>query len=535
MKPDKTTVDTILFNGNIQTVDDSLTVVQAIAIHNGNIVAVGSNEEILATYTATKLIDLEGKNVLPGLIDPHCHFYGYGMSMRNADLRGTSNWDEVLAIVVEHEKANSTGWILGRGWDQNDWEAKDYPTKKELDALFPDQPVALTRIDGHAVIANTAALKIAGFTNTTLIDGGELIVFEGELTGVLVDNATDSLKRMIPEPSEQEQKAGMLKAQENCFAVGLTSVGDAGLKWKTIKLIDSIQKSEELKMRVYAMVESATEDLDTILPNGPLVTDRLSARSVKIYADGALGSRGALLLEDYTDRAGHKGLLLHPEDELSSIMALAYENGFQVCSHGIGDGAVRTILSLYRPFLKGENDLRWRIEHSQVVHPDDQKSMAELNVVPSVQPTHATSDMYWAKERLGPDRIKYAYAYNDLLKVNGWIPNGSDFPIESINPIFGFYAAVTRQDQKGWPEGGFQMENALSREHALRAMTIWAAKSQFQENEIGSLEVGKKADLVVLDNDLLNDESTNLFGTKILITMINGEVVYEIETPESAP
>ena len=535
MKPDKTIVDTVLYNGSIQTVDDSLTVVQAIAINDGNVLAVGTSEEILAAFTSSDLINLEGKNALPGLIDPHCHFYGYGLSMRNADLQGTSNWDEVLAIVVEHQKANPSGWILGRGWDQNDWGVTDYPTNERLNALFPDQPVALTRIDGHAVIANTAALKIAGFTSLTSIDGGELIVVDGELTGVLVDNATDSLKRMIPEPSGQEQKTGMLKAQKNCFAVGLTSVGDAGLKWQTIKLIDSIQQSDELKMRVYAMIESATEDLDTILPNGPLLTDRLSARSVKIYADGALGSRGALLLEDYTDRPGHKGLLLHPENELSSIMELAHENGFQVCSHGIGDGAVRTILRLYQPFLKGKNDLRWRIEHAQVVHPNDQKTMAELSVIPSVQPTHATSDMYWAEKRLGPDRIKYAYAYNDLLTVNGWMPNGSDFPIESINPIFGFYAAVTRQDQKSLPEGGFQIENALSRKDALRAMTIWAAKAQFQENAIGSLEVGKRADLVVLDRNILESDSSILYNTKVLLTMISGEVVYESETPQSAP
>ena len=535
MNPDKTDVGTILFNGSIQTVDDSLTVVQAIAIQDGRIVAIGTTEEIKSKFAASESIDLEGKNVYPGLIDPHCHFYGYGMSIRNADLRGTSSWDEVLAIVVKHQKANPTGWVLGRGWDQNDWEAKEYPSNKELDALFPDQPVALTRIDGHAVIANTAALKIAGFTNTTLIDGGELIVVGDELTGVLVDNATDSLKRMIPEPSSQEQTSGMLKAQENCFAVGLTSVGDAGLKWQTIQLIDSIQQSGDLKMRVYAMIESATEDLDTILPNGPMVTDRLTARSVKIYADGALGSRGALLLEDYTDRPGHKGLLLHPENELSAIMKLAHENGFQVCSHGIGDGAVRTVLNLYRPFLKGKNDLRWRIEHSQIVHPNDQKTMVELNVVPSIQTTHATSDMYWAEERLGPNRIKYAYAYKSLLKVNGWIPNGSDFPIESINPIFGFYAAVTRQDQKGWPDNGFQVENALTREEALRAMTIWAAKAQFQENEIGSLDVGKKADLTVLDRDILAGETSDLFNTKVLMTILNGEVVFGQETFPSAP
>ena len=535
MKPDKTTVDTILHNGSIQTVDDSMTVVQAMAIHDGNVVALGSNENVLSSYSSSGLIDLEGKNVLPGLIDPHCHFYGYGMSLRNADLRGTSSWEEVLEVVQKHQKANPTGWVLGRGWDQNDWEKKDYPTNEKLDALFPDQPVALTRIDGHAVIANSAALKVAGFNSETLIDGGEVVLEGGELTGVLIDNAVDSLKRLIPEPTSEEQKTEILKAQENCFTVGLTSVGDAGLKWQTIKLIDSIQQTGDLKMRVYAMIESATEDLDTILPDGPLLTDRLSVRSVKIYADGALGSRGALLLEDYTDRPGHKGLLLHPENELSSIMELAHEHGFQVCSHGIGDGAVRTILNLYQHFLNGKNDLRWRIEHSQIVHPDDQKTMAELNVVPSVQPTHATSDMYWAEERLGPDRIKYAYAYKDLLKLNGWIPNGSDFPIESINPIFGFYAAIARQDQNGWPEDGFQIENALSREGALRAMTIWAAKAQFQEAEIGSLEVGKRADLVLVDRDILEDNQADLFKTKVLLTMVNGEVVYESETSQTAP
>lgn len=535
MKPDKTAVDTIIHNGLIQTVDDSLSVVQAIAILDGNVVGLGSNEEVMAAFSTSNMIDLEGKNALPGLIDPHCHFYGYGMSLRNADLRGTSNWDEVLEIVKEHQKTTPTGWVLGRGWDQNDWDVKEYPTNEKLNELFPDQPVVLTRIDGHAVIANATALNAAGFTNEPLIDGGEVILKDGELTGVLVDNAVDSLKRLIPEPTNEEQKAGMLKAQKNCFEVGLTSVGDAGLKWQTILLIDSIQQSQELKMRMYAMIESATEDLDTILPKGPLLTERLSVRSVKIYADGALGSRGALLLEDYTDRPGHKGMLLHPENELSSIMELAHEHGFQVCSHGIGDGAVRTILDLYEPFLTGQNDLRWRIEHSQIVHPQDQKRMAELSVVPSVQPTHATSDMYWAEERLGPDRIKYAYAFNDLLQLNGWIPNGSDFPIESINPMFGFYAAVARKDQKGWPENGFQMENALTGEDALRAMTIWAAKAQFQEGEIGSLEVGKRADLVVVDRDILKDDQADLFKTSVLLTMVNGEVVFDHETSQSAP
>ncbi len=530
MTPDRSIVDTILFNGAIQTVDDSMTVVQAIAIHNGSIAEVGTTEDILAAYKATETIDLKGKNVYPGFIDPHCHFYGYGLTLRNADLSATSNWDEVLTIIKDHQTASPSYWVLGRGWDQNDWDIKEYPINEKLNQLFPDRPAVLTRIDGHAVIANSVALQIAGFSTSTAIEGGELIKANGQLTGVLIDNAVDSLRSMIPEPTEEEQANSLLKAQENCFAVGLTTVGDAGLKWKTIGMIKRLQEKGDLKMRVYAMIESATEDLDTILPSGPLLTDLLSVRSVKIYADGALGSRGALLLEEYTDRPGHQGLLLHPEENLNTIIEQAHQHGFQVCTHGIGDGAVRTILRLYAPYLKGKNDLRWRIEHSQIVHPDDQKVMARLNVIPSVQTTHATSDMYWAEERLGSARIKYAYAYNDLLNLNGWIPNGSDFPIEHINPMFGFYAAVTRQDQKGWPEKGFQMENALSKEDALRAMTIWAARSQFQENELGSLEPGKKADLVILDRNIIESKSNDLYNTEVLATMINGEFVYQNET-----
>lgn len=526
MAPEKTAVDTIYFNGKIQTVDDSLTVVEALAIKGGLIEAIGTSEDIQAKYNAQESIDLEGRNMYPGLLDPHCHFYGYGMTLRNANLTGTDSWESVLEAVQQHQSENPTEWVLGRGWDQNDWEEKQYPTNEKLNELFPDKPAMLTRIDGHAVIANSKALEVAGFTPETKVEGGELLKVDGVLTGVLIDNAADSLKALVPEPTSAEQAAGLMRAQQNCFEVGLTSVGDAGLKWSTIQLINDLQNKDELKMRVYAMVESATEDMDTILPKGTLKTDRLSVRSVKIYADGALGSRGALLLDDYSDRPGHKGLLLHPEEEILEIIKLADVHGFQVCTHGIGDGAVRKILELYGRYVKPENDLRWRIEHSQIVHPEDQQVMANLAVIPSVQSTHATSDMYWAEERLGPERIKYAYAYNDLLKTNGWIPNGSDFPIESINPIYGFYAAVARKDQKGFPENGFQSENALSREDALRAMTIWAAKSQFQEGEIGSIEVGKQADLVVLDRDLLTSDEASLFETKVLQTVIAGETVF---------
>jgi len=305
--------------------------------------------------------------------------------------------------------------VLGRGWDQNDWEDHSYPTKESLDELFPQKPVMLTRIDGHAVIGNSVALKLAGINLETSISGGEILTEDGVLTGVLIDNAADSLKKTVPEPSESEIASMLLQAQSNCFKVGLTSVGDAGLKRNVIDLIDSLHVSGDLKMRVYAMIEGEEANFNHYLETGPIKTDHLNIRSVKLYADGALGSRGALLLEPYSDEPENQGLLLNSEEKLSHFYKLAFENGFQVCTHCIGDSATKKVVGLYSEFLTPKNDLRWRIEHAQVVHPEDQKRMKKLAVVPSIQATHATSDMYWAEERLGSDRIKYAYAYKDLL------------------------------------------------------------------------------------------------------------------------
>lgn len=518
--------DLILYNGQIQTVDDSLSVVSAIAFSNGIIVGLGTDDEVRSAFNAKEIIDLNGSSAYPGLIDPHCHFYRYGLALRHADLKGTKSWQAVLEKLKQHQAANPTNWVLGRGWDQNDWPTKSYPTKAELDSLYPNKPVVLTRIDGHALIANQAALDLAKITLNSQIGGGEILQEKGELTGVLIDNAADSIKNLIPESSQEEKIRALKLAQQNCFSVGLTSVGDAGLDGETISLIDSMQLVGDLKMRVFAMIEGTVENLDSLLSSGPRRSELLNVSSVKMYADGALGSRGAKLLHQYEDQHQHNGLLIHSEENLRSIYSKAKDAGFQVCTHGIGDGAVRLILDLYQELLEPGNDQRWRIEHAQVVNPEDLERFAKYAVIPSVQSTHATSDMYWAEERLGSERVKHAYAYNDLLKTNGWIPNGSDFPIEDINPLFGYYASVERKDQDGWPEGGFQMENALSRPDALRSMTIWAAKAQFEEDRKGSLAVGKLADLVVIDSDLLTAEGASLFEAKVTMTIVGGDIVY---------
>lgn len=526
---ENTDADLILHNGRICTVDSSLSWAEAMAIKNGVIQAIGSDEAILKQTRADRIIDLEGKYVYPGLIDAHCHFLGYGKSLLNADLTGTTSFEEIIEILKDRQASYPSEWILGRGWDQNDWETGEFPDRDLLDRAFPDTPVLLRRIDGHAAIANTEALKRAGVDETTTIDGGTLITRNGKLTGVLIDNAIELVDRIVPEPGKQEIIGALMRGQEDCFGVGLTSVHDAGLDAEIIDLIDSLQKAGDLKIRIYAMLTPGRKNYEKYLYNGIYKTDRLNVRAIKLYADGALGSRGALLLEPYSDDPGNRGLAVSSPEFLHEQCSLALEYGYQVSTHCIGDSANRMMLNLYAGFLKGKNDLRWRIEHAQVIHPDDFSAFGRYSIVPSVQSTHATSDMYWAGDRLGATRIKGAYAYRRLMEQNGWIPNGSDFPVEDINPLYGYYALITRKDLSGYPEGGFQTENALNREDALRAMTIWAAKAAFEEGEKGSLEVGKVADFIITDRDLLKILPEDIPATPILQTWLAGEIVYSAD------
>ncbi len=521
----KERVDLIVTNATIYTVDSEFSIAKSFAVKDGKFVVVGKSEDILAKYHSDQLIDLNGKAVYPGFIDAHAHFYGYCMTLLQANLRGTKSFDEILDVIKKHDEKYNSEWVLGRSWDQNDWEVKEFPTKEKLDESFPNKPVYLKRVDGHAAIANSKALQLAGITAETEVEGGKVYVENGEPTGVLIDNAMSLVSKLIPKPDKESTIRALKQGERNCFELGLTSVSDAGLYKTQVLMLDSLQQIGEVKMRVYAMLEPTNENIDHFVKKGIYKTDYLNVRSIKLYADGALGSRGASLIEPYSDDPGNKGLIIEPIGFYHDMCKLAIENNYQINTHCIGDYGNRLMLDIYSEYLKGPNDKRWRIEHAQVVHPDDINKFGDFNIVPSIQSTHCTSDMYWADERLG-DRIKNAYIYKVLLDQNGWIPNGTDFPVEKIDPRLTFYASVARKDLEGYPDGGFQIENALTREETLKSMTIWAAKAAFEENEKGSIEVGKMADFIVLEEDIMEIELDKIPGVKILNTYSSGELIW---------
>ena len=523
----KKQADLIVYNAKVYTVDKAFSTASAFAVKDGKFIAIGNDNDLLNQYDSKEKIDAQGKPVYPGFNDGHSHFLGYGITTsRYANLVGTHSFDEVVKKLKEFDKKNNPSWLLGRGWDQNDWDVQTFPVNDILNEAFPDKPVVLTRIDGHAVIANNAALKIAGINAGTKIDGGEIILKNNKPTGVLVDNALELMTKFIPPFTKEQKTKALIKAQNDCFAVGLTTVTDAGLDKEDILLIDSLQQNGKLKMRVYAMINPNKEDFDYFFTQKPWHKERMTVSAVKLYIDGALGSRGAVLLKEYSDDPGNFGLRLHQPAYYDSICRMAYKAGFQVNTHAIGDSGNRIMLHTYSKYLGGKNNRRWRIEHAQVVAPEDLHYFKDFSIIPSIQSTHCTSDMYWADERLGNERIKTAYAYHDLLMQNGWFVNGTDFPIEDISPLKTFYAAVARKDLKGWPANGFQMENAINREDALRSITIWPAKGSFDENRKGSIEAGKVADFVILEKDLMTAPENELFKIKVIATYINGEKVW---------
>lgn len=519
--------DLLVYNATIYTVDSSFSITEAMVIAEGKILATGTKAELQKEYEAKDSLDAGGKFIFPGFIDAHAHFEGYGSSLQRVNLTGTTSWDEVVAKTIAFDSTHKDGWLLGRGWDQNDWAMKEFPTNEKLNELFPDRPVLLTRIDGHAAVANDKALNLAGIKAGDTLTGGDIQEMEGTLTGLLIDNAIDLVTVKIPGTTDEQFKTAMLAAQENCFAVGLTTVDDCGLGFRSVDRIKKLQVDGDLKMRLYVMLSDEKMNYEYAEKNGIIKTDRLNVRSFKVYGDGALGSRGACLLHPYSDKPGHSGFLLSKPEHFDSVANWIVQKGWQMCTHAIGDSGNRSILKIYAKYLKGKNDQRWRIEHAQVVNQNDFNLFGTNSVIPSVQPTHATSDMYWAGDRLGPERVKGAYAYKQLLDQNGWLPLGTDFPVEDISPFKTFYAAVVRKDAKNWPDSGYQMENALSREAALRGMTIWAAKANFEENEKGSLEKGKFADFIILDADIMKEEPGKLLGVQVLKTFLNGELVYE--------
>ncbi len=517
-------VDLIVHNAKIYSADELNTRYSSFAVKEGKFIYVGG-DEILSNYSSANIINAQDLPVYPGFIDSHAHFYDLGFYLNQVDLKNTQSLEEVIDRVTEFDAENNSNFIIGRGWDQNDWNNKTFPTNTLLNEKFPDKPVVLRRIDGHAYLVNDSALKLAGINNSTKVDGGEIVKIGNRLTGVLIDNSMRLVDKIIPEPSKEESIQALLSAQDLAFQNGLTTISDAGLTKKQIDLIDELQKDGALKIRIYAMIENDPRSLEHYLELGPYKTDRLNVRSVKVYVDGALGSRGALLIDDYSDRKGFKGIIRTPIDSVNNLAIRLAGTKFQMNTHAIGDKANRIVLDAYRDALFDFRDPRWRIEHAQVIAEED-FDLFNRKIIPSVQPTHATSDMYWLNERIGPIRAKYAYAYKELLNRSKVIAFGTDFPVEDISPIMTYYSAVARKDINGYPDEGFQIENSISRGDALIAMTRHGAYANFEEDEKGSIEVGKFADFVILDNDLITSAENRIPLTNIVATFINGELVF---------
>ena len=523
----KKEVDLIVHNATIYSLDEDNRQFEAMAINDGIIVAIGKENQILNKYKGLEIVDAKNQIIYPGFIDAHCHFLGYGLALQKVDLLNSKSFEEVIKKCLAFDKKRNPKWITGRGWDNTKWKNTQFPTKEKLDLAFPTKPVLIRRIDGHAAIANSVALNLANISATTEVKGGTIIKENGKLTGVLIDNAVDLVLDLIDQPTLRNKKEALLTAQRNCFEVGLTTVDDAGLGKEDVLLIEKLHKSGELKMRIYAMLTDSKENFDYFLDTlgEPFRTARLTVNSFKFYGDGALGSRGACLLKPYSDDSTF-GTLLQDTAYFQKYAKLLYDKGFQMCTHSIGDSTSRFILKTYGSVLKQANDRRWRIEHAQIIDSADFNLFGAYSIVPSVQPTHATSDMGWATLRLGKQRLRFGYAYRELLRQNGWLPLGTDFPIEGINPLTTFYAAVARKNKDGLPKNGFQIENALSRIEALKGMTIWAALANFEEQQKGSLEIGKVADFVFLNMDLLKVPENDLLKANVTATFVNGEQVF---------
>ena len=516
--------DLIIHNAVVYTVNKDFEKATAVAVKNGKFIAVGG-EDLIELYSAKSIVDLNGFPIYPGFIDAHCHFYNFGLLQQQLDLSGTKSFEEVIQRITGYVESNPGVPVLGQGWDQNTWEIKEYPTKEILDQRFPNELIAVKRVDGHALLVNQKVLDLAGIDSSTEVDGGVVVRVDGALTGVLIDNAMDSVYQALPKPTIKQQEEALLVAQKICFQNGLTTVDDAGLDKEQLELIESMQKRNILDIRVYGMISNTPENLEYYLDKGPIKTERLNIRSVKVYADGALGSRGAALKKDYSDEKGNRGSFVTPVEEIEALAFILAKKGFQMNTHAIGDAANHEVLNAYKKALTIDPDPRWRIEHAQVVSEIDREFFGS-KILPSIQPTHATSDMFWADERLGEGRIKNAYAYKTLLDWSGRVALGTDFPVEHVSPLKTFYASVARTTEKQLPLGGFQIEDGLTRTEALKGMTIWAAYANFEEEIKGSIEVGKMADMVILKEDIMEIDINTVTNIDVLATIVDGVIVY---------
>lgn len=491
-----------------------------LAITDGKIVAMGEQD-----FAGREYVDVAGMFVYPGFIDAHCHFVGYAKGMLTVNLVGTRSANEAVERVKKFKEDNpELSFIIGRGWDQNLWDEKEFPTKTLLNEWIPDIPVFLTRVDGHAAWVNDAALTTAD-SLPLLIKGGAILRKDGEPTGILIDKAMALVK--LPDPPVESLVRSLIEAQNQCAAFGLTSLTDAGLSYKDIMFLDSLYRGGILQMPLYAMISDHPDNYEPFLQSGILKNNHLHVRSIKVYGDGALGSRGALLLEPYADDPHNKGLKLTDEDYLIELCKKAYAAGFQVNVHAIGDAANRMVLQTFAKVLPEENDRRWRVEHAQVINPEDMAYFGNYAIIPSVQPTHATSDMPWAEQRLGKDRIWHAYAFKKLLSSAGILALGTDFPVEDIDPRKTFYSATVGKDVYGESFEGYDETKMISRLEALKGMTIWAAYAQFEDHEKGSLEVGKLADLFISPTNLLTCDENEILSLQVHRTMVSGKWLHQ--------
>jgi len=527
--------DLVVTNARIYTSDVNRPVVEAFAVRGGRIAFVGSNRGALALAgPRTERLDLSGKTVITGMVDAHAHLLGLGQALRTVDLVGTRSYEEVIARVVERAKTARPGeWIRGRGWDQNDWADTRFPTQAALSRAVPNNPVYLTRVDGHAALVNAKALELAQVSAATPDPSGGRFIRDSanNPTGVLVDNAQGIVGRVIPAPSRAELREQTLGAIAEANRWGLTGIHDAGVAPEGIAVYEELAKEGRYNLRNYVMVRSSDSVLDALMQRGPqkgLYDGRLWIRAIKLVADGALGSRGAALLEPYSDDPGNTGLITTPPERIRSVAVRALKAGFQVNVHAIGDRANRMVLDQFEAALREvpTADHRFRIEHAQILRYQDIPRFAELDVIPSMQGSHQTSDMYWVPNRLGWARAQGAYAWRSLLNTGVVIPNGSDFPVEAVNPLISFHSFFTRQDADNFPPGGWMPEQRTTRQEALLSITLWPAYAAFMENESGSLTVGKYADFVVLDRDIMTVAPEAVLGTHVLLTVLGGKAVY---------
>jgi len=517
-------VDLIIVNSEIYTANENNQIAKSIAVKDGKIIEV-SSENLVSKYEANEILDANGKTILPGFIDSHCHFYNLGLDQQVVDLRGTTSFEEIIERLIASDLNNQSDVILGRGWDQNDWDNKQFPVNTELNKVFKNKLVVLERIDGHAYIVNDNALELAGIDQNTLVRGGLVLLKDNKPTGVLIDAPMSMVDKVLPEKSIREKVNALKQAQEISFSYGLTTVSDAGLSTEIINVIDSLHKSEELKIKIYAMVSVSKNNIQRLKETGIIKTPKLNVRSFKVYGDGALGSRGAALKKPYCDDPHNYGFLRTDIKDLKYYANEIAGMGFQMNTHAIGDSTVSVLLKEYQKVLNDIEDPRWRIEHSQVVDLNEFELYND-KILPSVQPTHATSDMYWAYDRLGK-RIDGAYAFKDLLSQSKRIALGTDFPVEKVNPFHTFYSSIERKDLNGYPENGFQIENALTREETLKGMTIWGAYFNFEEDEKGTIEKGKSADFIIIDQNIMKIEADKIPYTKVLKTFVDGELVFQ--------